>query len=124
MTIDEFLGEAKTVAIFGHVRPDGDCVGSTTAVYNYIRDNFPGIAVKLFLENFPEITSPDIRPMGKSRHVFSHLRWEMLGYEIHLPDTDKKSQKKLITSASALGEMVSPKEYQDLAFASALRAYR
>jgi len=54
MTIDEFLGEAKTVAIFGHVRPDGDCVGSTTAVYNYIRDNFPGIAVKLFLENFPE----------------------------------------------------------------------
>ena len=76
------------------------------------------------LENFPEITSPDIRPMGKSRHVFSHLRWEMLGYEIHLPDTDKKSQKKLITSASALGEMVSPKEYQDLAFASALRAYR
>ena len=76
------------------------------------------------LENFPEITSPDIRPRGKSRHVFSHLRWEMLGYEIHLPDTDKKSQKKLITSASALGEMVSPKEYQDLAFASALRAYR
>lgn len=54
MTIDEFLGEAKTVAIFGHVRPDGDCVGSTTAVYNYIRDNFPEIHADLFLENFPE----------------------------------------------------------------------
>ena len=76
------------------------------------------------LENFPEITSPDIRPMGKSRHVFSHLRWEMLGYEIHLPATDKIIQKKLIADASALGEMVSPKEYEDLAFASALRAYR
>ena len=54
MTIDEFLGEAKTVAIFGHVRPDGDCVGSTTAIYNYIRDNFPGIRADLFLEKFPE----------------------------------------------------------------------
>ena len=54
MTIDEFLGEAKTVAIFGHVRPDGDCVGSTTAIYNYIRDNFPGIHADLFLEKFPE----------------------------------------------------------------------
>ena len=54
MTIDEFLGEAKTVAIFGHVRPDGDCVGSTTAVYNYICDNFPGIRADLFLEKFPE----------------------------------------------------------------------
>ncbi len=39
MRIDEFLSEAKTVAIFGHVRPDGDCVGSTTGIYNYIKDN-------------------------------------------------------------------------------------
>ena len=56
MTIDEFLGEAKTVAIFGHVRPDGDCVGSTTAIYNYICDNFPGIRADLFLEKFPKAT--------------------------------------------------------------------
>ena len=54
MTIDEFLSEAKTVAIFGHVRPDGDCVGSTTAIYNYIHDNYPAIRADLFLENFPE----------------------------------------------------------------------
>ena len=26
-----------TVAIAGHVRPDGDCVGSCLAVYNYIK---------------------------------------------------------------------------------------
>ena len=54
MRIDEFLSEAKTVAIFGHVRPDGDCVGSTTSIYNYIKDNFPSISVDLFLESFPE----------------------------------------------------------------------
>jgi phosphoesterase RecJ-like protein len=54
MRIDELLSEAKTVAIFGHVRPDGDCVGSTTGLYNYVRDNYPAIQVDLFLENFPE----------------------------------------------------------------------
>ena len=54
MKIDEFLSEASSVAIFGHVRPDGDCVGSTTGIYNYIKDNYPGIGVDLYLENFPE----------------------------------------------------------------------
>ena len=54
MTIEDFLKEAKTVAIFGHVRPDGDCVGSTTGIYNYIQDNYPNIHADLYLENFPE----------------------------------------------------------------------
>ena len=36
MMIDEMLLNAKTAAIFGHVRPDGDCVGSALALYNYI----------------------------------------------------------------------------------------
>ena len=54
MKIDDLLNEAKTVAIFGHVRPDGDCVGSTLGLYNYICDNYPTIKVQLFLERFPE----------------------------------------------------------------------
>ena len=54
MKIDDFLSEASSVAIFGHVRPDGDCVGSTSGIYNYIKDNFPSISVDLFLENFPD----------------------------------------------------------------------
>ena len=54
MKIDDLLNESKTVAIFGHVRPDGDCVGSTLGLYNYICDNYPTIKVQLFLERFPE----------------------------------------------------------------------
>lgn len=52
--IDNYVKNAKTVAIFGHVRPDGDCAGSTLALFNYIRDNFPQIDVKVFLDPFPE----------------------------------------------------------------------
>lgn len=54
MQIDELLLEAKSVAIFGHVRPDGDCVGSTLGLYNYIKDNYPSIDAHIFLERFPE----------------------------------------------------------------------
>lgn len=53
MTIDEMLSKAKSAAIFGHVRPDGDCVGSTLGIYNYIKDNYPEIDVTVFIENFP-----------------------------------------------------------------------
>ena len=49
--VDEFFtNEIRTCAIAGHVNPDGDCVGSTTALYLYIRRNFPWIDVKLYLE--------------------------------------------------------------------------
>lgn len=54
MTIDEILGNAKTVAIFGHVRPDGDCAGSTLGLYNYIQDNFPQVEATVFIEKIPE----------------------------------------------------------------------
>lgn len=53
MTIDEILGNAKTVAIFGHVRPDGDCAGSTLGIYNYIQDNFPQVEATVFIEKIP-----------------------------------------------------------------------
>ena len=52
--IDDFLKDISTLAIFGHVRPDGDCVGSTLALYNYVTDNFPNIKVQVYLEKFPE----------------------------------------------------------------------
>ncbi len=52
--LDDFLKNTNTLAIFGHVRPDGDCVGSTLALYNYILDNFPNIKVQVYLEKFPE----------------------------------------------------------------------
>ena len=41
--IDSILKDAQSVAVSGHVRPDGDCVGSTLAVYNYIKDYYPDI---------------------------------------------------------------------------------
>ena len=65
---------ASSVGITGHVRPDGDCVGSTLGLYNYIRDNMPRIKVDVFLEP-----------------VEDHFKFLTGSSEIHhKPDTDTK----------------------------------
>lgn len=53
--LDAFLKEAKTVAIAGHIRPDGDCVGSCLATYNYIKTYYPDIQAAVYLEEIPNI---------------------------------------------------------------------
>lgn len=53
--LDEILQGVKTVGISGHVRPDGDCVGSTLGVYNYISTYYPEIEVSLYLDPIPNI---------------------------------------------------------------------
>ena len=47
------LNGIQTAAIAGHIRPDGDCVGSCLATYNYIKQYFPQIEVTLYLEEIP-----------------------------------------------------------------------
>ena len=34
--LEQALEGTKSVAILGHVRPDGDCLGSTLGLYNYL----------------------------------------------------------------------------------------
>ena len=49
--LDDILTKSiKTCAIVGHVSPDGDAVGSVTALYGYVRKNFPWIDAELYIE--------------------------------------------------------------------------
>lgn len=54
MRIDDYLTNVGTVGISGHVRPDGDCVGSCMSMYLYLRKNYPNINVDVFLEKIPQ----------------------------------------------------------------------
>jgi len=47
--IDEMILGAKTVAIAGHVNPDGDCIGSCMGMYLYLQEKFPEIQVDVYL---------------------------------------------------------------------------
>ena len=45
-----YLENVSSVTIAGHTRPDGDCVGSCMALYNYIVRNYPHIRAHVYLE--------------------------------------------------------------------------
>lgn len=53
--MNDFIREiegADRIVLLGHMRPDGDCVGSCLGVYNYILDNYPGKSVDIYLDEF------------------------------------------------------------------------
>ncbi|SES68421.1 phosphoesterase RecJ domain-containing protein [Pseudobutyrivibrio sp. C4] len=51
--LHELLTNAKTVGISGHIRPDGDCVGSCLAMYNYIVTYYPNVEAHVYLDPIP-----------------------------------------------------------------------
>ena len=52
LNLNEILQGVNTVAIMGHVRPDGDCIGSCLSLYNYIATYFPEISATVYLQEF------------------------------------------------------------------------
>ena len=37
--LGQLLEKAESVVILGHVRPDGDCLGSALGLWNYLQAN-------------------------------------------------------------------------------------
>lgn len=56
-TIEELLTGVRTLGIAGHVRPDGDCMGSCMGLYLYLKTYHPEISVDLYLENPRDVFS-------------------------------------------------------------------
>lgn len=62
--IDTELKGAKKIAIAGHIRPDGDCIGSCTALYQYLnslREEYGIEQVDVYLQE----------PLGKEFHILT-----------------------------------------------------
>ena len=52
--LNRMLKLADTIAIGGHVRPDGDCIGSSMGLCRYIKENYSDKEVDVYLEEIPE----------------------------------------------------------------------
>ncbi len=50
MNLLKELEGKNRIAISGHVRPDGDCVGSCLAMYNYLKQAKPDAKIRVLLE--------------------------------------------------------------------------
>lgn len=70
--LEQMLEQTGSVVILGHVRPDGDCLGSTLGLYHYIQTNYPAIRAAVYLE--------------ESSPKFGHLT----GYDAILHETDEE----------------------------------
>ncbi len=57
MKIFEEVKEASTIGISGHLRPDGDCIGSSMGLYLYLSKVCPGADIQVFLEKPADIFS-------------------------------------------------------------------
>lgn len=51
MKLSEKLESVNSIAIAGHTRPDGDCVGSCMGLYNYLKENYQDKDIKVYLED-------------------------------------------------------------------------
>ena len=67
--LEKELQDVSTVAIAGHIHPDGDSVGSCIGLWQYLRDNYPQIKADVWLdkpdskfsiiEGYEELKQPD-----------------------------------------------------------------
>lgn len=55
MRIIDEVKDAKSIAISGHVRPDGDCVGSVMGLYLYLQKEMPGAQIDIYLDKPADI---------------------------------------------------------------------
>ena len=54
IVLGNVLKDKRRVALGGHIRPDGDCVGSCMGLYLYLKEQFPQIHTDVYLEEVPE----------------------------------------------------------------------
>lgn len=100
--LNKLLAQADSIAIGGHVRPDGDCVGSCMGLYQYIRETYVDKEVDVYLEDIPDVhkfieASKDIRheiEHGKIYDLFICLDCgdeDRLGFSLPLFQSAKRT---------------------------------
>lgn len=87
------------MGIAGHIRPDGDCVGTCMALYLYIKLYYPEIDVRVYLEN--------------PRPVFSHI--DRMDEIITEPDGSRIFDLFVTCDVSALNRLAVAGEYFETA---------
>lgn len=49
--LEASLEGVEHIVLLGHIHPDGDCIGTTLGLLNYLRENYPQIEAELFLDH-------------------------------------------------------------------------
>ncbi|MBC5742616.1 bifunctional oligoribonuclease/PAP phosphatase NrnA [Lachnospiraceae bacterium MD308] len=129
--LNKMLKLADTIAIGGHIRPDGDCIGSCMGLGRYIKENYSDKTVEVYLEEIPEKfrfikETENVKheiPDGKSYDLFICLDCgdtERLGFsrplcenakhtlciDHHVSNTGFAEENHIVPDASSTSELV------------------
>ena len=131
IVLNDVLKGKHSVAIGGHIRPDGDCVGSTLGLYLYLTTYYPEIETDLYLEEIPEafqmmghrdvpkheivegkvydlfvsLDCGDERRLGFSEPVFQKAK-ETLCVDHHISNESFADTNYIVPDASSTSELV------------------
>lgn len=75
--IEAHLGNAKKIAIAGHVNPDGDCIGSCMGMYQYLRDNHPDLEVDVYLQE-PRAVFSFLKNFDQIKNEYENETYDLL----------------------------------------------
>lgn len=131
MRISEQITGCKTIGIAGHVKPDGDCIGSCIALYQYFSTNYPEITVDVYLMPFPAkyhilsgsetvcttqerdvdydlfiaVDSSDLDRLGPNRKYFDHAA-RTLCIDHHISNLNYADENIVVPDASSTCEVI------------------
>ena len=83
----KLISAADSIAIIGHVKPDGDCIGSILGLANYIIDNYQNKTVDVFAEAFPS-SFKILNGARKIKHDAPRKGYD-LAISVDVSDTDR-----------------------------------
>ena len=106
---NEQISKAKTIAITGHIHPDGDCIGSCLALKQYILDNYSGKKVDVYLESI----STEFRFLSHAQEIITESKATMvrcaktlIGIDHHISNDGFGDFYKIDPQASATCEVL------------------
>ena len=131
IVLDDILKGKERVALGGHVRPDGDCVGSCMGLYLYLKEQYPDVRTDVYLEDVPEayrivrgtdevktsaqdndvydlficLDCGDTQRLGFSRPLFENAK-ETLCIDHHISNDAFADHNYIVPDASSTSELV------------------
>lgn len=87
LKIDDYLKNTKKLGIVGHVRPDGDCVGSCMGLYLYVKENYPEIDAHVYMEE-PKGKFDYIDRLDEVEYTISDTEFDLF-ISVDLSDMDR-----------------------------------
>lgn len=86
LKIEQLVGDARKICITGHIRPDGDCVGSCLGLRRYLLDTDSSRSVDVYLQVPPPVFS-DLSGYGD---ILASYQGEVYDLCIALDASDKE----------------------------------